>query len=350
MTSDIPPSVRHQQLFNNSNQNNPSPALFEPYVKTEIGTRTNDAVLSGFDILMQATQSLGYLETAGAASGRMPEPEPQPQQRMANAAAFSPSTLSGLVSQAGVGCAESTPSEVASLASIAAQNLFLPSQRMDASSVADLADNATKSTAKVDSGPVALDASPTLPARLLLSRQLAFDAASVDSNSTESTLVEPGFHHKYHPTLPTPEQDLTYYQSLSQGSNSSFASYSQSTLSGEAPDAKLALAKYAAGLPVVAKTFGPGQRDRTCATCQAQYSSGNWYASGADVRYKDKSRPGQYMCKSCYVCLNRKRGGVAKSGADGHAPVRQRRRPVVREEFHDRVCIGCASNHSSGDW
>ena len=64
-------------------------------------------------------------------------------------------------------------------------------------------------------------------------------------------------------------------------------------------------------------------------------------------RYRDKHRPGEYMCKSCYVCLNRKKGG--KNGLEAGV-VRQRRRPVVREDFQDRICNGCESSHSSGDW
>ena len=104
----------------------------------------------------------------------------------------------------------------------------------------------------------------------------------------------------------------------------------------------------------------PLKKERTCASCFADYSSGNWY--------KDKERPGCYMCKSCYVCLNRKKR-KSISGPNADTPyaspplqtsptspqnamlqIRQRRKPSNREELQNRVCASCTSNHSSGDW
>ena len=74
---------------------------------------------------------------------------------------------------------------------------------------------------------------------------------------------------------------------------------------------------------------------RHCATCLANYSSANWY--------KDKLRsPGHFMCKSCYVCLNRKK---TKSLVP---TVRRRRKPLIRDS--KRWCENCDSRQSSGDW
>ena len=54
------------------------------------------------------------------------------------------------------------------------------------------------------------------------------------------------------------------------------------------------------------------------------------------------------MCKSCYVCFNRKKKGLKQLPLT--LKIRQRRKPVYREESNFRTCVGCQSGHSSGDW
>ena len=104
-------------------------------------------------------------------------------------------------------------------------------------------------------------------------------------------------------------------------------------------------------------------KPRTCSSCFADYSSGNWY--------KDKEQEGEYLCKSCYVCLQRKKRKLEKTkeverGSDfldistyrvAMFQVRQRRRrqnTIIRKEMSIldgvRRCVQCHSSHSSGDW
>ena len=118
---------------------------------------------------------------------------------------------------------------------------------------------------------------------------------------------------------------------------------------------------------------------RVCGTCHADYSSGNWY--------KDKVKVGEYMCKSCYVCMKRRLQTVASSNTlnynvnttssssssrtttkntpllflmyetcpDGVAAnqVQQQQQPHKkrsRKVKTMRRCCDCLVDHSSGDW
>lgn len=65
---------------------------------------------------------------------------------------------------------------------------------------------------------------------------------------------------------------------------------------------------------------------------------GNWY--------KDKNRVGCYMCKSCYVCFNRKK---LKDGTVTILSTRKRRDAYSRDSSN-RVCLSCFADQSSGDW
>ncbi|KAJ3342698.1 hypothetical protein HDU91_000500, partial [Kappamyces sp. JEL0680] len=85
-------------------------------------------------------------------------------------------------------------------------------------------------------------------------------------------------------------------------------------------------------------------RKRNCGTCLAEYSSGNWY--------RDKLRPGQYMCKSCYVCRNRKLKKTAPDAVILDAEVARRKKVPggLKKDIPSRICSTCAATHSSGDW
>lgn len=100
---------------------------------------------------------------------------------------------------------------------------------------------------------------------------------------------------------------------------------------------------------------------KACNICHATYSSGNWY------KHKDQ-KTGGYMCKSCYVCLNRRLKTMKKSGpVDIHAAISsvlesKRNRSMSSTSAANRralsgikrnegkVCARCGSSKSSGDW
>ena len=99
---------------------------------------------------------------------------------------------------------------------------------------------------------------------------------------------------------------------------------------------------------------------KTCSICLSEYSSGNWY------RHKDIDCPG-YICKSCYVCVNR-RMKIQKSTLqkiDIPAAIssvlesRGKRKPRSsclsmqhqnEKKQNRKECCECFSKSSSGDW
>ena len=100
---------------------------------------------------------------------------------------------------------------------------------------------------------------------------------------------------------------------------------------------------------------------KSCSICHATYSSGNWY------KHKDHNTGG-YMCKSCYVCLNRRLKTMKKAGpVDMHAAIssvlesKSKRSISLTSAAHRRavlgikrnegkICVLCGANRSSGDW
>lgn len=162
------------------------------------------------------------------------------------------------------------------------------------------------------------------------------------------------------PTLPSIRSSVPMSMSMYPSPNPSSSPSSQSASPNLTPLQPQLSAVKQLNQSASTSSSTPISSERICSSCCAVYSSGNWY--------KNKEKPGAYICKSCYVCLNRqKRNSIIKSmnaAPDPYmttnfttpSPMRKRHashaaHTTINSHISTmRVCAGCQSPASSGDW